>query len=110
MPPVLGPVSPSPTRLKSCAGASGTARVAVAHREHRQLGAGQALLDHDPCGRRRRTPRPTSLARTSSLGLGERLGDEHALARGQPVGLHDVEAGQRAQEGERRRRASANAP
>src|SRR4029450_7781843 len=27
MPPVLGPVSPSPTRLKSCAGASGTARV-----------------------------------------------------------------------------------
>ena len=27
MPPVLGPVSPSPTRLKSCAGARGTARV-----------------------------------------------------------------------------------
>ena len=27
MPPVLGPVSPSPTRLKSCAGASATARV-----------------------------------------------------------------------------------
>ena len=26
MPPVLGPVSPSPTRLKSWAGASGTAR------------------------------------------------------------------------------------
>ena len=24
MPPVLGPVSPSPTRLKSCAGSSGT--------------------------------------------------------------------------------------
>ena len=26
MPPVLGPASPSPTRLKSWAGASGTAR------------------------------------------------------------------------------------
>ena len=26
MPPVFGPVSPSPTRLKSCAGASATAR------------------------------------------------------------------------------------
>jgi hypothetical protein len=26
MPPVLGPVSPSPIRLKSCAGARGTAR------------------------------------------------------------------------------------
>ena len=24
MPPVLGPASPSPTRLKSCAGSSGT--------------------------------------------------------------------------------------
>ena len=36
------------------------------------------------------------------LGLGQRLGDEHALAGGQPVGLHDVEAGERAQERERR--------
>ena len=47
MPPVFGPASPSPTRLKSWAGAGRTASVAVAHREHRQLRPGHALLDHD---------------------------------------------------------------
>ena len=47
MPPVFGPASPSPTRLKSWAGARATAALAVAHGEHRQLGAGHALLDHD---------------------------------------------------------------
>ena len=97
MPPVLGPVSPSPTRLKSWAGASGTARVPSHTREHRQLGPGQALLDHDPCGRRRRT-RAGQLGPHVVVGLGQRLGDEHALARGQPVGLHHVEAGQRVEE------------
>ena len=33
--------------------------------------------------------------------VGERLGDDHALARGEPVGLDDVEAGQRLEERER---------
>ena len=43
-----GRVSPSPTRLKSCAGASGTTVVAVGEAEQRDLGAVEELLDDDP--------------------------------------------------------------
>ena len=39
MPPVLGPVSPSPTRLKSCAGNSGTTVCTVDDAEQRYFGA-----------------------------------------------------------------------
>ena len=46
MPPVFGPVSPSPTRLWSCAEPSSTACVAVAQREKRDFLADQAFLDH----------------------------------------------------------------
>ena len=101
MPPVFGPASPSPTRLKSCAGASGTPR-----RRRRTARAATARARSGPprspaCGPRRRTPRPRGTPRTASRGVGERLGDEHALARRQPVGLDDVEAGQRLEERER---------
>ena len=91
MPPVLGPVSPSPMRLKSCAGASGSARVgiAVAHDEQRQLGPGEALLDHErAAGVAERLAREVGAHRVARVG--ERLGDDHALARGEAVGLHDV--------------------
>ena len=47
MPPVFGPVSPSPTRLKSCADARGTAHAAVGNAHQRDLWSRQALLDHD---------------------------------------------------------------
>ena len=103
MPPVFGPVSPSPIRLKSWAGARATARCAVADGEHRELGPGQALLDDDGApGVAERGA--GQLGPDVVLGLVERLGDEHALARGQPVGLHHVGRRQRAQERERRRR------
>ena len=63
---MFGPVSPSPTRLKSCAAASGPRRLAVAEREQRDLLADQQLLDHD------RAP-----------GLAERAADEAGLDGGQ---------------------------
>ena len=75
MPPVLGPVSPSPTRLKSWAGREGHGAGAVADCEHRELGTDHALLDDEvrpaspkasPAGtrdRRRASPR-TSVTTT----------------------------------------------
>ena len=47
MPPVFGPVSPSPTRLWSCARAEREHVLAVDQREQARLLALQALLDHD---------------------------------------------------------------
>ncbi len=47
MPPVLGPVSPSPTRLWSWAVASGSTCVPSHEREEARLLAVQELLDHD---------------------------------------------------------------
>ena len=92
MPPVLGPRSPSPNRLKSCAGASGTpVERAVAQHQQRQLGAGESLLDHDrAAGVAERAPGEVLAHRVARVG--ERLGDEHALARGEAVGLDHVEA------------------
>ena len=52
MPPVLGPVSPSPTRLWSCAVASGSDVLAVDQGEEARLLAFQELLDHDLGARR----------------------------------------------------------
>ena len=86
MPPVLGPVSPSPTRLKSWAGARATASRAVAHRQHRQLGTGQALLDDDGAAGVAEAG-AGELGPDVVLGLDEDVGDEHALAGGQAVGL-----------------------
>ena len=57
MPPVLGPVSPSPTRLKSCAGASGTTVAAVGDAEQRHLGPVEVLLDDDAAARPVEAPR-----------------------------------------------------
>ena len=49
MPPVFGPVSPSPTRLWSWAEASGTARLAVDQREQAGFLALEEFLDdHRP--------------------------------------------------------------
>ena len=91
MPPVFGPSSPSPTRLKSWAGASATAR-APSH-----------TASTDSSGPRRpssmTTVRPGVAERLARqvvghrlAGLGQRLGDQHALAGGQAVGLDHVEA------------------
>ena len=55
-----------------------------------------------PCGRRRRTRRPARYARTASRASASDSVTSDALARGEPVGLHHVEAGQRLEERERR--------
>ena len=94
MPPVLGPASPSPIRLKSWAGTRGTARRPVAEDEQRALLARQPLLDHDVApgvaegGAR-------ELGVDVGAGLVERLGHQHALAGGQAVGLDHPGPGQR---------------
>ena len=95
MPPVFGPVSPSPARLKSCAAPSGTARAAVAEREQRDLRPLEQLLDHDRAAERR-APRA---APSSSSSCG--AADEDALACREPVGLDDA---RRARDRERRPR------
>ena len=101
MPPVFGPLSPSNTRLWSCAVANGCASRPVAQHEDRQLGAGHAFFDHA-----RATGVAERLARQirahSVTRVGDRLGDDHTLPRGEAVGLHDVEARQRLEERERR--------
>ena len=85
MPPVLGPPSPSSRRLKSCAGTSGTHRRPVGDGEQRHLGAVEVLLDQD------RAPGVEHRAPVGDGGVAVG-GDEHALARGQPVVLDDVRA------------------
>ena len=47
MPPVFGPVSPSPTALVILRRAEGQRGLAVAEAEEARLLAGQELLDHD---------------------------------------------------------------
>ena len=78
MPPVLGPVSPSPTRLWSCALASTTARVAVDQGEQARFLALEKFLDHH---------RPVARRGDRRFGFGAGHRDGHALARGEAVGL-----------------------
>ena len=73
---------------------------AVAEHEERQLGAGEALLDHHGAARVAERPTGEVLAHAVT-GLGERLGDEDALPGGEPIGLDDVEPGQRLEVRER---------
>ena len=70
MPPVFGPVSPSPMRLKSCAGRERHAvGRPVAQHEQRELGAGQALLDHErAAGVAERRARQVGAHRVARLG------------------------------------------
>ena len=99
MPPVFGPRSPSKARLWSCATAIGTAS-AVAQREQRDLGTGETFLDHTRAtGVAERGTREVRAHRVTRLG--DRLGHDHALAGGEPVGLHHVQPGQRLEERDR---------
>ena len=82
MPPVLGPVSSSPTRLKSCAGMSGTTRVPSQSTRSEHSSTLEPLLDHHGApgiaegGAR-------ELGRHVLAGLVEGVGHPHALAGGQ---------------------------
>ena len=102
MPPVFGPSSPSNARLWSCAIAIDAASRAVAEHEQRDLGPGEALFDHArAAGVAERVAREVRAHRIARFA--DRLGDDHALAGREPVGLDDVEPGQRAR-GTRTRR------
>ena len=82
MPPVLGPVSPSPMRLWSCAIGSGAGDRAVAQRHQAALGAGEPLLEHDRALRHQ----------LADGGLGApsvAVGHDDALAGGETVELDD---------------------
>ena len=85
MPPVFGPVSPSPIRLKSCAAPSGTTRVPSEIANSDTSLPLEQLLDHhatvELLNREQRV-----------VELGGRAADEHALARCEPVGLDDARA------------------
>ena len=81
MPPVFGPVSPSPTRLWSWAEASAHGGLAVDQREQARFLALEEFLDHQ---------RAVAGGVDRRLGFGAGHGDRHALAGGEPVGLdHD---------------------
>ena len=69
MPPVLGPVSPSPTRLKSCAGTSGTTVVPSVTQKQRDLGAVEVLLDDDPAQHAAACARATSRSAVTTTPL-----------------------------------------
>ena len=101
MPPVLGPASPSPTRLKSWAAASGTARVPshTANTESSGPVRPSSMTTLRPASP---NAGPEQVVADGVAGLGQRLGDEHALAGGQPVGLDDVGPGSVVEEVERR--------
>ena len=91
MPPVLGPVLSSPTRLKSCAGSSATT-VEPSDRQNSETSGPSRYSSTTTCGARARQSRAWSMASSRS-----NVTDD-ALARGQPVLLHDV---RRAEGGER---------
>ncbi len=88
MPPVLGPRSPSKTRLWSWAGARGTARVPSHTTWKLASSPGRQLLEHH------RGPRVAELAPAHQpvdglARLVDRARDDHPLACREPVGLHD---------------------
>ena len=86
MPPVFGPVSSSPIRLKSWAGMQGHHPRAVAEHQERTLVSLEPLLDHDGSpGVAEGGPR--ELGHDVLAGLVEGVGHPHALPGGQPVRL-----------------------
>ena len=87
MPPVFGPLSPSPTRLWSCAEASWIA-VSPSHSAKNEASSPtEAFLDHDFPGRRAEAAAEHHVDRGFRLLHG--LRDDHAFAGGKPVRLHD---------------------
>ena len=92
MPPVLGPVVAVVDALEVLGRGQRRDARPVAQHEQRALRARPAPPRPRRAGRRRRSASPDSLAATSASASAERVGDEHALAGGQAVGLHDPRA------------------
>src|SRR6185503_7319671 len=95
MPPVLGPVSPSPTRLWSCAEASGTAVFPSTNANR---------LASSPSRNSSMTSGPSPAA-AIALSAGARGRDGDSLARGQSVGLDHYRKTEAPERGERVARA-----
>ena len=88
MPPVFGPVSPSPTRLWSCALASGSA-CAPSHSAKKLASSpsrNSSMTISAPAAPNRPSP---SIASTAAMASSMRRRDDDALAGGEPVGLDD---------------------
>ena len=96
MPPVFGPVSPSPTRLWSWLVAIGSTCVPSTIDDEARFLAVEEFLDHDArAGVAEGIAAEHVVQRL--LGFGQRHRDDHALAGGQAVGLdHDRRAALRA--------------
>ncbi len=91
MPPVLGPLSPSKTRLWSCARGQRNGVLAIAEHEEGDFLARQEFLHHHFGAGLAHAAAEDHLER--GLGLFQRHGDDHALAGGEPIGLdHDRRA------------------
>jgi hypothetical protein len=102
MPPVLGPVSPSPTRLWSCAEAKGRARwpSQMAKNDASSPSRKASITTSAPAA----PNAPSNIIVDRRFGLGQRHGDDDALAGRQPVGLDDDRRALFAHIGQRRLR------
>ena len=109
MPPVFGPRSSSTDPLVILRGAERHARASPSHEdEERDLGSGEALLDHEPRAGGAELPIEHRRA-DGRLGLRRVLGDDDALAGGEAVGLDDdreAEVARRTRRRAPRRRSS----
>ena len=88
MPPVFGPFIAVEDALVILCGDQRQDRLAVAECEEARLFAVQKLLEHD-LGTRRRRRRAHHHVVDGGIGLGQTRCDHHALAGGEPIGLHD---------------------
>ena len=99
MPAGVGPLVAVEDPLEVLGGLQRVDGRAVGDREQRHLGAVEVLLDHDPLARR-----PRGRARLVAV-----VGDDHALAGGEAVVLHDVRRAERVEGGRRLARRSCTA-
>ena len=101
MPPVFGPVSPSPTRFVSWAASSST-QFPLPSVTANMLTSGPSRISStttvEPASP---NSRPSSDARIAVSALGTVARDRDALARGEPVGLHDRRAAELVDERDR---------
>ncbi len=88
MPPVLGPVSPSPMRLWSCAGASGATCV-PSERQRKLISSPSRNSSMTTCCDGLAQERAVEEAVGGFEGDVARLADDDAFAGGEPVGFDD---------------------
>ena len=97
MPPVLGPVSPSPTRLWSCAVASGS--TCSPSQSAKKLASSPTRNSSITTSAPAAPNAPAKQASMAASAAAARLGDDHAFAGGKPVGLDDDRQGLRGEVG-----------